>query len=516
MAEPESPRPLTGAEYLESLRDEREIYIYGERVKDVTTHPAFHNPARMVARLYDALHDPATKDTLTCPTDTGSGGYTHHFFTTPHSADDLVADQRAIAAWARLSYGWMGRSPDYKASFLGTLGANADFYEPYADNARRWYRESQEKVLYWNHAIVHPPVDRDRPADEVADVFVHVEKETDSGLIVSGAKVVATGSALTHYNFVAHYGLPIRKREFALVATIPMDAPGVKLICRTSYTAAAAVMGSPFDYPLSSRLDENDTIFVLDKVLIPWENVFIYGDLGKVQMFTGRSGFPERFTFHGCTRLAVKLEFLAGLLAKALEITGVDGFRGVQTRLGEVLAWRNLFWALSDAAARNPVDWVGGAVLPNPAYGMAYRWFMQTGYPRIREIVQQDIASGLIYLNSSAEDFANPKLRPYLDRFLRGSKGTSAEGRVKLMKLLWDAVGTEFGGRHELYERNYAGNHENVRTELLFSQIASGELDGYKAFVEQCLDEYDLSGWTVPDLSSFPDLRGARDGLING
>jgi 4-hydroxyphenylacetate 3-monooxygenase len=524
MAEPEpgapgdsaGSRPYTGAEYLETLRDDREIYLYGQRVKDVTTHPAFHNPARMVARLYDALHDPSTQDDLTCPTDTGSGGYTHRFFTTPHSAEDMVADQKAIATWSRMSYGWMGRSPDYKGAFLGTLGANADFYAPYEDNARRWYRESQEKVLYWNHAIVHPPVDRNRPADEVSDVFVHVEKETDSGLIVSGAKVVATGSALTHYNFVAHYGVPFKKREFALVATVPMAASGVKLICRTSYTASAAVMGSPFDYPLSSRLDENDTILVLDKVLIPWENVFIYGDLGKVQMFTARSGFPERFTFHGCTRLAVKLEFLAGLLAKALEITGTDSFRGVQTRLGEVLAWRNMFWALSDAAARNPVDWVNGAVLPNPAYGMAYRWFMQTGYPRIKEIVHQDIASGLIYLNSSAEDFANPEIRPYLDRFLRGSKGTSAQERVKVMKLLWDAVGTEFGGRHELYERNYAGNHENVRTELLFAQIASGEVDGYKAFVDQCLDEYDLSGWTVPDLSSFENLRDVRNGLMNG
>jgi two-component FAD-dependent monooxygenase len=512
----EQARPFNGAEYLESLRDDREIYLYGQRVKDVTAHPAFHNPARMVARLYDALHDPKTKDVLTGPTDTGSGGYTHRFFTTPHSAEDLVASQQAIAQWARMSYGWMGRSPDYKAAFLGTLGANSEFYSPYQENALRWYRESQEKVLYWNHAIVHPPVDRNRPPDEVADVFVHVEKETDAGLIVSGAKVVATGSALTHYNFVAHYGIPFKKREFALVATIPMAAPGVKLICRTSYTAAAAVMGSPFDYPLSSRLDENDTIFVLDKVLIPWENVFIYGDLGKVQMFTGRSGFPERFMFHGCTRLAVKLEFLAGLLAKALEITGAEEFRGVQTRLGEVLAWRNLFWGLSDAAARNPVDWVNGAVAPNPAYGMAYRWFMQNGYSRIKEIVHQDIASGLIYLNSSAEDFANPEIRPYLDRFLRGSKGKTAEERVKLMKLLWDAVGTEFGGRHELYERNYAGNHENVRTELLFSQIASGQVDQYKAFVDQCMDEYDLDGWTVPDLNSFQDLRDVRNGLING
>ena len=509
-------RPLTGDEYVESLRDSREIYVYGDRVKDVTTHPAFRNPVRMTARLYDALHDPTTRGVLTGPTDSGGDGYTHRFFTTPHSVEDLVADQRAIAAWARMSYGWMGRSPDYKASFLGTLGANADFYEPFADNARRWYRESQEKVLYWNHAIVHPPVDRSLPPDEVADVFVHAEKETDAGLVVSGAKVVATGSALTHHNFIAHYGLPIKKRQFALVATVPMDAPGMKLICRPSYTATAAVMGSPFDYPLSSRMDENDTILILDKVLIPWENIFIYGQTEKVRLFTGQSGFIERFTFHGCTRLAVKLEFIAGLLAKALDITGTRDFRGVQSRLGEVLAWRNLFWALSDAAARNPVEWRNGALLPNPEYGLAYRWFMQVGYPRVREIVMQDVASGLVYVNSSAEDFKNPDIRPYLDRYARGSDGTAAVERIKVMKLLWDAVGTEFGGRHELYERNYAGNHENTRVELLFGQLATGQVDGYKAFVDRCLAEYDLDGWTVPDLTSFDDLRRIRNDMLHG
>ncbi|MDH2424480.1 4-hydroxyphenylacetate 3-hydroxylase N-terminal domain-containing protein [Sphaerisporangium sp. TRM90804] len=509
VAEAERPktRPLTGDEYIESLRDDREVYLYGERVKDVTSHPAFHNPVRMTARLYNALHDPEKRDILTAPTDSGGDGYTHRFFTTPKSVDDLVADQRAIAEWARMSYGWMGRSPDYKAAFLGTLGANADFYEPFSDNARRWYKESQEKVLYWNHAIVHPPVDRNRPPDEVADVFVHVEKETDSGLIVSGAKVVATGSALTHYNFIAHYGLPIKDKKFALVATIPMNAKGMKLICRPSYTATSAVMGSPFDYPLSSRLDENDTILVLDKVLIPWENVFVYGHLGKALLFTGRSGFFERFTFHGCTRLAVKLEFLAGLLIKATEITGTKDFRGVQTRIGEVLAWRNMFWAFSDAAARNPVEWKDGALLPNPAYGLAYRWFMQTGYPRIKEIIQQDIASGLIYINSSADDFKNPEIRPYLDKYVRGSDGSDSVQRIKLMKLLWDAVGTEFGGRHELYERNYAGNHENTRVELYAAQMTNGQVDQYKAFVDECMSEYDLDGWTVPDLNSFENLR---------
>ena len=199
--------PFTGAEFLDSLRDGREIWIYGQRVKDVTAHPAFRNPARMLARLYDALHDPAQRDVLTCPTDTGSGGFTHRYFRAPATAGDLVAARDAIAAWARLTYGWMGRSPDYKAAFLATLGANAEFYAPYQDNARRWYRTAQERVLYLNHALVQPPVDRHRPTDEVDDVYVHVEQETDAGLVISGAKVVATGSALTHANFIEHPAL---------------------------------------------------------------------------------------------------------------------------------------------------------------------------------------------------------------------------------------------------------------------------------------------------------------------
>src|SRR6202166_5285042 len=114
-------RPFTGAEFLQSLRDGREVYIYGERVKDVTTHPAFRNGAASIALLYDALHDEKTKAVLTAPTATGSSGYTHQFFKAARSRDDVVAQRDAIAAWARISYGWLGRSPDYKAALLNTL-----------------------------------------------------------------------------------------------------------------------------------------------------------------------------------------------------------------------------------------------------------------------------------------------------------------------------------------------------------------------------------------------------------
>ena len=217
-----------------------------------------------------------------------------------------------------MTYGWVGRAPDYKASFLATLGANSGFYAPFEENAKRWYKYSQERVPYVNHAIIHPPVDRDRPPNEVADVCVHVEKETDAGLIVSGAKVVATGSVLTNYTFVAHHGLiPLQDKNYALVFMVPTNAPGVKFLCRTSYELISTVMGSPFDYPLSSRLDENDAVFIMDKVLVPWENVFVYGDMEKANNFFPRTGFLPRFVVHGCTRLAVKLDFIAGLLLKA-------------------------------------------------------------------------------------------------------------------------------------------------------------------------------------------------------
>src|SRR5262245_56914460 len=156
-----SVRPLTGAEYLESLHDGREIWLYGERVKDVTTHPGFRNTARMIARLYDALHDPELKDVLTTETDTGSGSRTHRFFKAPMSAEEQLQARDAIAAWCHITYGWLGRSPDYKASFLGTLGANSAFYAPYEANAKAWYKKAQEQVLFLNHAIIHPPVDRD-------------------------------------------------------------------------------------------------------------------------------------------------------------------------------------------------------------------------------------------------------------------------------------------------------------------------------------------------------------------
>ncbi|MCI3206033.1 MULTISPECIES: 4-hydroxyphenylacetate 3-hydroxylase N-terminal domain-containing protein [Pandoraea] len=488
----------TGQEYLDSLDDGREVWINGERVNKVVDHIAFRNSARMTARLYDALHDPAKRDLMTVPIEGQDGYVTHRFFQAPRSVEEQIASRDAIAEWSRMTFGWMGRTPDYKASWIGTLGANKGAYGEYQAHADQWYDYARRRVPYINHAIVNPPVDRSIPVEQ-SDVFVRVEKETDAGIVVSGAKVVATGAALTQWTFVGHYGVVHKDIRFSPIFIVPTGAPGVKLICRNSYEKSSAVLGSPFDAPLSSRLDENDSILILDKVFVPWEDVLMYGvDLSNT--FIRQSGFLGRTLLHGCTRLAIKLDFIIGLFLKAVEITGSKDFRGVQAAVGEAIGLRNVIWGLSDAMAKSDDKWGDGFVAPNVNSALGYRTIQSDAYSRIRNLIQKTVASGLIYLPSHAADFKHPEIRAYLDKYVRGSNGIDSVERVKVLKLLWDAVGSEFASRHELYEMNYSGSYEQSRLDPLMVAEHNGLADRMKGFADICMSEYDLNGWTVADL----------------
>ena len=174
--------------------------------------------------------------------------------------------------------------------------------------------------------------------------------------------------------------------------------------------------------------------------------------------------------------------------------------------MGEIVGWRNLFWALTDAMAGAPDKWVGDAYLPNIKASTSYRIFATEAYPAIKSIIQQIVASGLIYLPSSSRDFKNPEVDKYLARYARGSNGIDYKERIKIMKALWDAVGSEFGGRHELYERNYAGNNEAIRMQALMHAKGSGALAEMEALATACLSEYDENGWRDPAYYSNDDI----------
>lgn len=489
--------PMTGAQYLQSLRDDREIWLNGERVKDVTTHPAFRNGARSVARLYDALHDPAQQAVLTGHSP--SGALTHKSFLLARTPQDLLARSEAMRVWSRLHFGFMGRSPDYKAGLVVSLGAWPEYFAPYAENAISWYRKIADECLYLNHVGINPMVDRAKALHEQKEVFVRAVEERSGGIVVSGAKMVGTAAAFTHYNFVFNYGaVPLSDgdKDHALVFLIPTNAPGVKLLSRPSYELAAS-RSHPFDYPLSSRFDENDATLILDRVFVPWENVFVFRDIGKANGFFPQAQVLQNLMLQGATRFTTKLEFFTGLFMLLAESNGTIGFRGVQEKLGEAVAYMHAFNALVRDACLSPDPAANGYVAPSHRSMWAYRALAPHVYPRLRELIEVVAAGGLIQIPSSAKDFANPALRPFIDQYYKGS-GIDAEQRVKLSKLAWDAIGSEFGGRHELYERNYAGNIENIKIETFFASQADGDRVSLEQLVRTCLNDYDLNGWTVP------------------
>ena len=486
---------LTGDDYLASLDDGREIWFDGDKVGDVTTHPAFTNAAKTIAKLYDALHSPESADVLT--TVDRFGNRTHRFFAPSYSAEELKASRDAIAVWQRMTYGWMGRTPDYKASFMAQLAEGHTFYGDYGANALDWYHRCASRVLFMNHVLIDPPVDRSRDRIDVRDVFVTVDKEDDNGIYVSGAKMVATGSALTHATFVAvNSGVaarmePGRDDDMALVFITEMDAPGLKLICRPSYEAAAR---SPFEAPLASRFDENDAVVVFDNTFVPWENVLAYRDVETTKGFYASSGFFNRYNLQSATRLSVKLEFAAGLLMRGTQTAGTSEFRAMQAAIGEVIAMPELLWALTTAMVSDPEPSIGGTVVPRLQTAATSRLHSTNMWDRVRAVFETYLAGAPIYTVSSTNDLTNPELRPIIDRYFRGT-GMDAEGRIKLFKLIWDALYSEFAGRHALYERNFAGNQDQQRLDVLTWAKARGDADRFCKLVDDCMADYDLDGW---------------------
>jgi aromatic ring hydroxylase len=484
---------MTGDEYLESLRDGREVWIDGERVGDVTEYPAFRNSARSIARIYDAMHEP-DRESILLGTDR-HGIRTHRFFMPSYTSEDLLESREAIAEWSRMSYGYMGRTPDYKASFMATLGADPDWYEPFGDSGRKWYRDYAQRALFLNHVLINPPIDRDKEVHEVEDVFVHVVDERDGGMVVRGAKMLATGSALTHATFVAQNSAVQleegKAEDYALVFIVPMATPGTRLISRASYELSAR---SPWDAPLSSRFDENDAVIVFDDVFVPWEDVLVYRDVKRATGFYASSGFMPRYTLQAGTRLGVKLDFLCGLLARGLQANGTGGFRGVQAKLGELIAWRSLIWGLTSTLCHETQPGPGGSVVPSLEYAVLVRLFGNNAFAKVHETYRELLGGAPLVAPSSNADLLSEDLRPVIDRYYRGSTG-DAHDRIKLMKLIWDAVGTEFGSRHAWYEANYGGNQEQIRLDALRFAGIRGLTTEFDELVDACLADYDLEGW---------------------
>jgi 4-hydroxyphenylacetate 3-monooxygenase len=447
----------TGAEYRRALADGRRVIVDGAPVADVAAHPAFAGVVDTVAALYDVAADPANDMTSVAP-ETGAGA--NKTFQIPRSREALAGWRAAITRWAQVSRGFVGRSPDHVAGFLAGFAAASDTFDreghALGENVRRYFRRSLEESLFTSYVIVPPQVNRGTTAhgwDEEL-LQVGVLEERDGGIVVRGSQMLGTSAAISDWLLVSCIKpLTPEDERYANTFVLPIATPGLHIYCRRPY---APGQPSAFDYPLSSRFDESDALVVFDDVFVPWEQVFVYRDVAGLQhQFFGTAAHILG-NAQAQIRLVVKLKFLLGLARRVTIVNGIDRIPAVQDLLGELATLAASVEGLVLAAEASCVEDDHGVARPNPRFLYGAMGAQATLYPRVLEILRELAGGGVIQLPSSARELVGPETRDHMARYLR-SGDVSSEERVKLFKLLWDAVGSEFAGRHHQYEMFYAG-----------------------------------------------------------
>lgn len=448
----------SGAMHLQSLRDGREVYLNGQRVQDVTVHPAYCNAIRSGCRLYDLQCEPDRSQALTFVSPK-TGDRVSCIWQLPTSYEELVGRREAIEAWAEVHFGFMGRSPDHVASCIAGMYMGLEVFAAYDPQRARalsdYYAFARDNDLFLTYVIINPQADRSKGAHEQQDEFLTaglVDRDAN-GITVRGAKMLGTSSIMANEILVTCIA-PLRpeERPYALSFVIPVNARGLKLLSRKSYEETAT---SEFDNPLASRFDENDAVIYFDDVKVPWERVFVCEDVEMcLKQFHATPAHTYQ-NYQSQIRLAVKLRFLLGVARKIADTNGVINMPSVQQTLGELAAQAAMIEALVKAMEIKGCR-RGPYFLPDRHTLYAAQVLSQQLYPQFVNTIRELAGGGMIMLPSSIRDFANPEIANLIQK-TQQSPATTPQGRVKFFKLAWDAVGSEFGSRHTQYEMFYAG-----------------------------------------------------------
>jgi 4-hydroxyphenylacetate 3-monooxygenase len=454
-----APSPRTGADYLRSLRDGRQVFVDGELVKDVTAHHAFRQAARSLAHLFDIAADPAMRERMTFPSPK-TGAPVLRAYQIPRTHTDLKARRLFSEAWAEATFGLMGRTLDHVAGFFCGYAAVPSVFaaggQQFADNVVAFYEKMRDNHLYASYAIVPPQIDRSKPAHKQSDptLYAGVVKERDDGIVLSGAQQLATAGLYSDYIYLSCiHPLQPGDEAYANGVAIPANAPGVKLYPRRPF---ANVASSSFDYPLSGRFDETDCFVVLDNVFVPWENVFIYRNIEVCRDQWWKTPSHLYGNHQAQTRYTTKLRFMTGLAKRMNEMTGNDANPAVQIQMGELASLvsivENMLLSQEMVATidNNGVLWPSKTALYSV---MALQSELNS---RMLEIIRELTGAGMITLPSSLADFENPAMGADIERFMRSST-SDAKSRVAVMRMAWDFIGSEFGSRHQQYEKFYGG-----------------------------------------------------------
>jgi 4-hydroxyphenylacetate 3-monooxygenase len=475
-----------GEQYLEGLRNARTVYdIGGERhVGGVVEHPAFRNVIRSYAALFDLQCEPLRRDTMTYPSPS-SGDPVSLSFLQPATRHDLVRRREMMQVWAEWSLGMLGRTGDYLNGALLAMAAAAPFFAQagagFGENVVRYYEYVRENDLLLTHTLIHPQVNRSLSPHEQADphLAASVVRETDSGVILRGARMLATIGPFADELLVFPSTVVRQVAEdapYAYALAVRCDAPGLRFLCRETMDQGK----SSFDHPLGSRFEEMDAVVVFDDVEVPYERVFVLGEpelCNRIYIDTTAVNF---MTHQVLTRTIAKTEFFLGLVSLMVDAVQIGGFQHVQEKLAELVIALEALRALRQSAESNAE--ISSWGLMTPAWqplNAARNWYPRLSQ-RFPEIVRQLGASGLMALPTEA-DTTGPASAD-VERYIQSAVLGGVE-RLRLYRLAWDAAISSFAGRQALYEYFFFGDPVRMAGALVDGYDRSPYIERIQAFL---------------------------------
>jgi 4-hydroxyphenylacetate 3-monooxygenase len=447
---------LTGQDYLESIRDGRRVYIGGEEVEDVTTHPAFRNAARSFAMIYDRKRAPENRDVMAFEED---GDTFSTYFLLPRTRADLqrrYETHRRIASW---THGLLGRSPDNFPSYVSGLVMDPAMFDRirpgFGDNIRNYYRHMRGNDIFASHTVTNPQGWRSQtPGDQRTPATLRVVDEDDRGVTINGLKMLGTASVFCHETWCGNLQpvAPGQGKE-SITCAVPLNAPGVSIWSRKPYERYAV---SEFDNPLAARFDETDSAVLFENVKVPWERVFCHDNVEMTRAIYMRTPGHALANHQANVRFLEKLNLIVGIASKLAEINNVHHIPAVQLTLGRLAAMQATLEGLIMGQINCGEEQAAGFHTVNRRYVYAALHWCTNHHAEICDTVRELMGGGVFQMPADVSVLANPATRDLFEAYW-SVPGQSAKGRMKLNKLAWDLLGSDFAGRHMQYEKFYAG-----------------------------------------------------------
>jgi 4-hydroxyphenylacetate 3-monooxygenase len=450
----------TGAEHLEQIRDGRAVYIGRELVRDVTTHRAFRNAARSIAAIYDLKAEPRNHDALSFEED----GERHStYYLRARTRADLLRRSEIHRQIADFSYGMLGRSPDHVASFVTGMAMHPAAFGRFADNISNYYRHMRANDVFAAYAVVPPQAARNPEFYHRQNIPVptlRVVREDDNGVVISGMKMLATGAVFANEIWIGNL-IPLAPDQSAesITCAVPVNAKGLSLWARKPFEPAAE---HEFEAPLTWRFDETDSMVLCDQVKVPWERVFVHNDARLARSVYVETPAHCYGNHQSNVRYHSKLRLLVGLASRLTQASGADTVPAVRETIGRLASLEALLGGVIAGQIQAAENWPEGFMTFNRRMMYAALNWCTENNSAIIDGIRELCGGGVFQMPANASVMQEAGLRGQFETYF-ASPQLSALDRMKLFRLAWDLVGSEFAGRQQQYEKFYAGASFIVR-----------------------------------------------------